>query len=143
MVNHPDKENSKALYAHDTTGDLSASVVYNFPMMKSGIVKFRIKPSAETITTSLTDNFSVVNDMLADDNAIFTLDIKLQVNQWNDVEINYNQNSAKILINGKKSNKINLKREMIWGVNYIRLSCPEKSGSSGFYVDYMSFSGDE
>jgi len=137
VVVHPDDSSRKALHVYDMAGNLSAGAVYNFPMMMQGVVKLKIKPSGEIVKAALTDNFSVVNDTLANDNGIFSFELKLQPGQWNDIEIKFDIRSAWITINGKTVD-ITGKRDMIWGVNYLRLLCMPDEQPEGFYVESVN-----
>ncbi len=134
---HPDNATRKALHVYDMAGNLSSGMVYNFPMMTQGTVKLKIKPSGEVIRAALTDNFSVVNDTLANDNANFPFELKLRAGVWNDIEIKFNNKAAQIITNGNAVD-LPIKRDMIWGVNYLRLICMPDEQPEGFYIESLS-----
>lgn len=140
VVDHPDDDQKKALYVCRKAADAPAGVLYNFPMAQGGELQVRIKAASApgAVRVTLTDHFSVINDTLADNNAIFRFDALALLEQWSEMKIRWDRRKAVVTINDKEI-ECTSDRDMVWGVNYLRVSCPQEEKTGGFYIENISF----
>lgn len=144
VIPHPDDEDRNILSVHKKSADDTAGAVFNFPMLQSGVLRLRLKSTSGNgqVQLALTDHFSVVNDTQANENAIFAGTLALKPGPWNDVVVEWTAEAATVTVDGKEAT-LQPKRPMVWGVNYLRLICPDDGQPGRVDVEHVKVSSPE
>ena len=117
---------------------------WNFPAMKKGEMRFRlwVPKEAKTLTLSLNDHFSRVDDAKASENSIFPLPLKpglpIVPDSWTDVVLRWNASQAELLLDGKPVQNFAATRMSAHGLNYLRLEARSDSDQGEMKVADLS-----
>jgi hypothetical protein len=137
---------SKALLIckSDNKKDQDTEGIWNFPMTAKGklIIEISMNPNNKGISLALTDHFSVCNDTKASLEApvYFLLNeniIGANRSFIKRIEINWDtyQKNVSILLDGKLKEEKHFRKEVPFGLNYLRIGIPGASPDrAGYYI---------
>lgn len=143
LSEHPSGGRSLSISQADPS--VPAAAVWNFPMTGSGELSLRVRlgARARSAILALGDHYAVPGDTLADEHAIYRIDLcrLIRDDQWHELSIAWQTGGdAQVTLDGTPVAKSPAMRTPAFGVNYLRLRSLD---DAGFTVERVAFRGDQ